>query len=362
MEVSSCTRPFLLLPFLVPLFFSLLSRAEAAIPEQELKDMIITLKTTGYNLFGNAIETSDLKALILNSDFPLSLFIPTDPSIFNLRTHVLAPHGYVETLQAHVAFGLFASPTIEDLPPWLILPTLLPTHQINLTHSPHLHLFHADGVVVQDIDLFSGPNLVAHGLDSILSVGSPAPQTCAPEPLSPESPHPKFSPPSEPSPDEDLPKTPEPLPETHPNSKPLHSSPQPPLPKHGYSLPRPPLPRYRYPFQRSPLPRYHYPLFKHQYTFQPKHGSSLPRSPLPRYRYPFQRSPPLFKHQYTFHPKHRYPVAGGVYPSPAGRGEHHSHLHGDSIIRGYGHHKYPHSKNHGYGHGRFGGWKPGNHY
>ncbi|KAI8000355.1 Fasciclin-like arabinogalactan protein 19 [Camellia lanceoleosa] len=110
---------------ILPIFF-LLSTV-IAVPDQELESMLAVLRTRGYNLFCNALTTSDLYFdLLAGTSF-------TDSSLFALDMTSSASV-YITALRYHIVPLRLSLADLRNLTSGSILPTLLPkSHLRNLT-------------------------------------------------------------------------------------------------------------------------------------------------------------------------------------------------------------------------------------
>ncbi|KAK1371586.1 fasciclin-like arabinogalactan protein 19 [Heracleum sosnowskyi] len=137
--------------------------------EQQLAATETSLRISNYNLFGNAISTSDLRYRLLslsNSNASFTLFAPLDSTLYSLD--MISPATtYTQTLYYHVVNGRHK---IEDLQNVCYLDTLL-THYSVLVNQNAGNDTVVDGVAIALPDLFVGPRIVVHGLDGILVPG-----------------------------------------------------------------------------------------------------------------------------------------------------------------------------------------------
>ncbi|CAL5358398.1 unnamed protein product [Camellia sinensis] len=149
---------------ILPIFF-LLSTV-IAVPDQELESMLAVLRTRGYNLFCNALTTSDLYFdLLAGTSF--TVFVPTDSSLFALDMTSSASV-YIIALRYHIVPLRLSLADLRNLTSGSILPTLLPIHDIQVQRRPESENFTANGVDVVP-GLFFGRNIAVHGLGGILS-------------------------------------------------------------------------------------------------------------------------------------------------------------------------------------------------
>ncbi|XP_074335772.1 uncharacterized protein LOC141672970 [Apium graveolens] len=137
--------------------------------DQQLTATETSLRLSNYNLFGNAISTSDLRYTLLsssNSNASFTLFAPLDSNLYSLD--MISPSTtYTQTLFYHVVNGRH---TIDDLQNVCYLDTLL-THYSVLVNQNAVNDTVVDGIAIALPDLFVGSRIVVHGLDGILVPG-----------------------------------------------------------------------------------------------------------------------------------------------------------------------------------------------
>ncbi|KAK7246816.1 hypothetical protein RIF29_41686 [Crotalaria pallida] len=142
----------------------------------EFDSMLDTLRVRGYNLFCNAIVTSDLQ-FDLQQDSntntsTFTFFAPTDSSLFALDMTQTAS-SYTDTLRFHVIPRRLTLPQLRILRDGYTLPTLLPSRRVSLTRRAG-GVIAVGGVAVVYPGLFYGRGVAVHGLAGILSVRSNA--------------------------------------------------------------------------------------------------------------------------------------------------------------------------------------------
>ncbi|KAL2617154.1 hypothetical protein GLYMA_08G183700v4 [Glycine max] len=148
-----------------------------SIPNREFDSMLNTVRARGYDLFCNAIVTSDLKIDILSdansSRDAFTFFAPTDASLFALDM-TLTASSYTDTLRFHVVPLRLSLAQLRLLPDGYTLPTLLPHRRLHLAHrtSSSPASISVAGVDVAFPGIFYGRNVVVHGLAGILSLRS----------------------------------------------------------------------------------------------------------------------------------------------------------------------------------------------
>lgn len=158
------------------------------IPFRELDSMFDTLRTRGYDLFCNAIVTSDLQVDLLSIDdandtHSFTFFAPTDASLFALDMTQTAS-SYTDTLRYHIIPRRLSLAELRLLPDGYMLPTLLSTRRLRVTRRPHSSVTTVGGVDVAFHGLFYGRHVAVHGLAGILSLRSNNPPP-PPAPLHP---------------------------------------------------------------------------------------------------------------------------------------------------------------------------------
>lgn len=161
------------------LLFTITTTTVAAVEDDELESMLNVLRARGYNLFSNAIATSDLIYDVLTGK-SFTFFAPTDSSIFTLDMTNTASD-YISTLRCHVIpFRVPFSDLRRLINSGSSLPTLAPNHLATVrvetgTSSSTTSSDDAitvDGVGVLFPDLFYSRNLAVHGLRGILNCTS----------------------------------------------------------------------------------------------------------------------------------------------------------------------------------------------
>ncbi|XP_057972639.1 fasciclin-like arabinogalactan protein 19 [Malania oleifera] len=162
--------------FLLTLSFLFSSSATATattLTDQDLETAIQVLKIHKYNLFGNAIATSDLRYRLLSGD-SFTLFAPPDSDLFSLDMSSVADD-YVRTLRLHVLPRRLSLADLRRLSPGSRIESLLYRHHltisnhrvsINGTISKYVAV---DGVRISVPNLYLSLDIAIHGLDGILS-------------------------------------------------------------------------------------------------------------------------------------------------------------------------------------------------
>ncbi|XP_026658053.1 extensin [Phoenix dactylifera] len=141
-----------------------------SISDQELDAAIFSLRSRGYNLFGNAITASDVRFDLLRPNSSYTLFAPTDSTLFALDM-VSSAAAYVRALRHHIVLRRLPLPALRALPPGSHLPTLDPRRNIAISprhQSPNAYFVTADGVDVVLPGIFYGQDVAVHGLAGIL--------------------------------------------------------------------------------------------------------------------------------------------------------------------------------------------------
>ncbi|KAF8411615.1 hypothetical protein HHK36_004172 [Tetracentron sinense] len=164
--------------FLLVLSLLLLSKAVVGITDQELEILTSALRSNGYNLFSNAIATSDLRYQILAVD-SFTFFSPIDSALFSLDMESDASE-YVQTLRYHVVGRRLTMSDLRNLSSVSHLDTLLPNQGLLITNRrTALNGILSDAVTINGVpistpDLFLGSSFAVHGLDGILSARFPS--------------------------------------------------------------------------------------------------------------------------------------------------------------------------------------------
>ncbi|KAI4296288.1 hypothetical protein L6164_036257 [Bauhinia variegata] len=153
------------------------ANAVSSIPAGEFDSMLDTIRVRGYDLFCNAIVTSDVQfdLLLENSESSFrsfTFFAPTDASLFALDMTQTAS-SYTDTLRLHIVPRRLSLADLLGLPFGYSLPTLLPGRHLNLTRFPLSDGIAVDGVDIAFPSLYYGRDVVVHGLAGILSLRSP---------------------------------------------------------------------------------------------------------------------------------------------------------------------------------------------
>ncbi|XP_015943167.1 uncharacterized protein LOC107468397 [Arachis duranensis] len=184
-------------PFTVMCIVTLLMNAVSCIPSIEFDSMLESLRERGYDLFCNAIVTSDLQFDIFayenqrrqeeeeeeegnstrtnsNARNTFTFFAPTDASLFALDMTQTAS-SYTDTLRFHVVPRRLSVTELRRLPEGYGLPTLLSKRRLEVTRSPaYAFGISVGGVEIAFPGLFYGRYVAVHGLSGILSLRSNA--------------------------------------------------------------------------------------------------------------------------------------------------------------------------------------------
>ncbi|PIA47782.1 hypothetical protein AQUCO_01400406v1 [Aquilegia coerulea] len=142
------------------------------IPERELEAVLSVLGSKGYNLFGNAITTSDIRYEVLAGN-SYTFFAPTDRALFALD--MTAPASlYVSSLRYHVVLRRLSVSDLRSLRSGTTLQTLLPKQEVTINKEslPESDVITVDGVGVVVPGMYFGHNIAVHGLDGILDFRS----------------------------------------------------------------------------------------------------------------------------------------------------------------------------------------------
>lgn len=166
-------RPSVIVVFIAAVF---LAGAVNSIPVGEFNSMLETLRFRGYDLFCNAIVTSDLQLdlLFARNDTvyrSYTLFAPTDSSLFALDMTETAS-SYTDSLRFHVVRRRLAVDDLLRLSDGSSLPTLLSNRYLNVTRRPDSGSVAVNGVDIVFPDLFRGSHVVVHGLAGIITLRS----------------------------------------------------------------------------------------------------------------------------------------------------------------------------------------------
>ncbi|GAB4847706.1 hypothetical protein Ancab_026768 [Ancistrocladus abbreviatus] len=164
----------------------LFSQPLAKISVQELETAVESLRSRGYNLFGNSIAVSDILSDILSGD-NFTLLCPPDSALFSLDMSTDA-FNYVQSLRFHVIPRRLSladlrdlsssSPYVESLVPHHLL--FVANHRRELTIAGNvtvLEFVSVDGVRVSFPDVYVGSQIAAHGLDGSLAAGVVPPES-----------------------------------------------------------------------------------------------------------------------------------------------------------------------------------------
>uniref|UniRef100_A0A7N0RHS6 FAS1 domain-containing protein n=1 Tax=Kalanchoe fedtschenkoi TaxID=63787 RepID=A0A7N0RHS6_KALFE len=150
----------------------------------ELDATIAALRSHGYNLFANALTTSDIlfelhanfttrdaNASVARSSF--TLFAPPDSTLFALDMTASALV-YVQTLRCHIVPRRIAASELLLLQPGSCLPTLLPRREIRVQRRllRRSIVIAVDGVNVVVPGMYYGEGVAVHGLAGALNFRS----------------------------------------------------------------------------------------------------------------------------------------------------------------------------------------------
>lgn len=148
----------------------------SSIPTQELDAMLSVVRAQGYNLFSNAITTSDLYLDLLTAapNASFTLFAPTDSSLFAIAMTQSAS-AYTATLRYHCLPRRFSLFDLNRLPSQVPIQTLLPSQYVSLTRR--LRGSSSDAIFVNGVNivlpgLYYSRHVAVHGLEGILSLHS----------------------------------------------------------------------------------------------------------------------------------------------------------------------------------------------
>ncbi|KAK4785205.1 hypothetical protein SAY86_001894 [Trapa natans] len=167
-----------LLSLPLPLLFFFSFRSASGATMAELDAAMSALRSAGYNLFPNAVDTSDLRYRLVtagpNTNF--TIFAPPDRFLFTLDfTAPSADHYYLSLLR-HVAPFRLTSGDLLGLArrrhgghghPAIVVPTLAPNHTLQISLTPEMSLM-VSGVRVSYSDVYLGQDLAVHGLNRTL--------------------------------------------------------------------------------------------------------------------------------------------------------------------------------------------------
>ncbi|KAK1417642.1 hypothetical protein QVD17_26772 [Tagetes erecta] len=143
-----------------------------AIPETEYHSMLGALRFRGYNLFANAITTTDLHYDIINGD-NFTFFAPTDSSLYALDMSLSAAD-YTIVLRFHCVPHRLS---LTDLRSLVFgsnsVPTLIPGHEIHVVNPLTLRSpIMVEGVDIAFPGLFYGVHIAVHGLEGVMDFRS----------------------------------------------------------------------------------------------------------------------------------------------------------------------------------------------
>ncbi|KAK7812688.1 fasciclin-like arabinogalactan protein 19 [Quercus suber] len=164
----------------------------------DMESMLSALRARGYNLFSNAIATSDIQFDLLcthsnsnanasnNGDYFFTIFAPTDAALFALDMTQTAPY-FTDTLRLHVVPKRLSFSQLQRLSS-ANLRTLLPSRDLHVTTRhlsppppPRHHHNRRRRVVAVSVDeievvfpgVYYGRYVAVHGLNGILTLRGP---------------------------------------------------------------------------------------------------------------------------------------------------------------------------------------------
>ncbi|KAI3774524.1 hypothetical protein L1987_49082 [Smallanthus sonchifolius] len=143
-----------------------------AVPENEYHSMLGALRFRGYNLFANAISTTDLHYDIINGN-NFTFFAPIDSALYSLDMSLSAVD-YTTVLRFHCVPHRLS---LTDLRMLLFgsnsVPTLVPDHEIHVVNPLTLRSpIMVEGVDIALPGLFYGTHIAVHGLEGIMDFRS----------------------------------------------------------------------------------------------------------------------------------------------------------------------------------------------
>ncbi|KAI3774526.1 hypothetical protein L1987_49084 [Smallanthus sonchifolius] len=146
--------------------------AVTAVPDREIYSLLSALRNRGYNVFANAITTTDLHYDI-TSGGNFTFFTPTDSVLYTLDMRMSAGD-YTTTLRFHVVPHRLSLSDLRNLPYGLTsFSTLLRDHEIHVVNPLSLPLpITVEGVGIAVPDLYYDTHIVVHGLESIIDFRS----------------------------------------------------------------------------------------------------------------------------------------------------------------------------------------------
>ncbi|CAI9103936.1 OLC1v1002532C1 [Oldenlandia corymbosa var. corymbosa] len=156
----------------VTIFLFIVSTTVLSVHDDELESMLNLLRGRGYNLFSNAISTSDIFYEVLSGD-SFTFFAPTDSSLFTLDMTNTASE-YISALRCHIIPLRVLFPELRRLPSGSSLPTLVKNHRatVRLENPTSDSFITVDGVRVVLPDLYYSRNIAVHGLRGNLNCAS----------------------------------------------------------------------------------------------------------------------------------------------------------------------------------------------
>ncbi|KAL4614688.1 hypothetical protein ACB092_07G071600, partial [Castanea dentata] len=136
----------------------------------DMESMLSALRARGYNLFSNAIATSDLQfdLLCTQPNTNANIFAPTDSALFALDMTQTAPF-FTDTLRLHVVPKRLSFSQLQRLSS-AHLRTLLPSRDLHVTTSVVVSV---DEVEVVFPGVYYDRYVAVHGLNGILTLRGP---------------------------------------------------------------------------------------------------------------------------------------------------------------------------------------------
>ncbi|GMI75302.1 hypothetical protein HRI_001199500 [Hibiscus trionum] len=173
MKILSSNPTTVMLPILLLLLLATTPTSD--LTTKELDVALLSLRSRGYTLFPNAIETSDLKICLLKSQNSsiFIMFAPSESLIFSIDL-LSSDRLYIVSLFLHVSLHFLSSSDLIALPYTAFIDTLLPNRQLFVEctmftrNDVVLETVAIDRVVVSVPDLFIGSYIIVHRLDGIL--------------------------------------------------------------------------------------------------------------------------------------------------------------------------------------------------
>ncbi|GMJ12376.1 Fasciclin-like arabinogalactan protein 19 [Hibiscus trionum] len=173
MEILSSNPIAAMIP--IVLLLLLATTPTSGLTTKELDAALLSLRSRGYTLFPNVIETSDLKIRLLKSQNSsiFTMFAPSNSLLFSLDL-LSSARLYTVSLFLHVSSHFLSSSNLIALSCPAFIDTLLPNRQLFVERTMFtrngtvLEIVAIDRVVVSVPDLFIRSHIAVHGLDGIL--------------------------------------------------------------------------------------------------------------------------------------------------------------------------------------------------